>query len=504
VSARTATLSTDNIDVQFDVTVPAGGRVAILTFALQDNSQALVQAESARLLDLPDDAIVGLDDYAGDVVNFSLGSLTEPCVGVPELGACTTPRGDAGLCRMGSCCAGCWNGTRCVSGRTASACGRRGTMCATCADTDACTSDVCSDTGACTYPAAPRGTICDDGLFCTAADRCDGAGRCAGSGDRCDDGVTCTTDVCAEATDSCVSTPPADQCIIGRDCVASGTSPMGFSCLVCDPTRNPRGWSGVAGVCAIGGECVMPGTHHPAYACLVCDPDRNTSDWSVLPEGAECAAASCVGGRLTTASICSSTGTCIAGTPTRCAAGYCEDDMTCATTCTEGECPGTTFCAPSGVCERRRANGSSCAADGDCESGSCVDAICCTEACTDACRSCIVPGLVGTCSDVPAMTDPDGECGAGGYCDGMGACVMGDAGPASPDAAVVLPDAGPAIDAARYIDTGPAPMPDAAVAPPPAERGCACAAPGGARTDRGALAALALLALGLVASRRRR
>jgi hypothetical protein len=502
VSARTMTLSTDNIDVQFDVMVPAGGRVAILSFALQYNSQSEVQAEATRLLELPDDAILGLDEYAGDIVNFSLGSFTEPCVGVPELGACTTPRGESGICRMGSCCAGCWNGTRCVSGRSAAACGRRGAACATCADTDACTSDVCSDTGTCTYPPAPRGTVCDDSLFCTATDRCDGAGRCMGGGDRCDDGVACTTDVCAEATDSCVSTPPSDQCIIGRDCVAAGTRPMGFDCLVCDPARNPRGWSGVAGVCAIGGECVMPGTRHPAYPCLVCDPDRNTSDWSVLGEGETCIEAACAGGRLTTAGTCSSTGVCIAGAAVRCVAGYCEDGMTCATTCTEGECPGTTFCAPSGVCERRRANGSSCAADGDCESGACVDAICCDTGCTETCRSCIVPGSVGRCTDVPAMTDPDGEC-APGACDGMGACIAGDAGPMSPDAGVLLPDAGPPVDAARFIDTGAGGI-DAAVTPmpPSSSGGCAVAT----RSRHGSLAALlglAIALLGLARARRR-
>ncbi len=502
VSATTATLSTDSIDISFDVNVPAGGRAAVLTWALQYPNQMTAQAEATRLLELPDDAIVGLEEYAADVVNFSLGSYTEPCVGVAELGACMTPRGEAGRCRGGSCCAGCWNGTRCVSGRAAAACGRGGGMCATCADTDACTSDVCSPTGSCTYPDAPLGTVCDDGLFCTASDRCDGAGSCGGAGSRCDDGISCTTDVCVEATRSCSSTPPADQCIIGRSCVARGASPPGFTCLVCDPTRDPRGWSTAGDVCAIGGVCVAPGTRHSGYPCLVCDPARDDTDWSPLAPGDACSDAVCAGGRLVTAGTCSMTGACTVGTPVRCEAGFCASATECASTCMEGDCPGDSFCAPSGVCELRRANASSCDGDEDCVSGHCVDRMCCSEGCTEECRSCRVPENVGTCVDVPPMTDPDGECGLGGFCDESGVCARSDAGPLAPDAAVLAPDAGPLPDAARVIDAAMVSSPDAAVAPP-TTGGCACSVP--TRTDdrRGALLAVGVLAA-LVLARRRR
>lgn len=497
--ATVASITDDNIEYSYDVTVPAGGRIAILTFALQGPSQSAVQAEAMRLAELPDDVIVGLDEYASDIVNFALGSFTEPCVGIAEMGACTTPRGDAGSCRSGVCCAGCWNGTRCVSGRSAAACGRRGANCATCADTDACTSDVCSDTGSCTYPDAPRGTFCDDGLFCTAADRCDGSGTCTGAGNRCDDGVSCTTDSCNEGMRSCVNTPPTDQCIIGRACVATGASPPGFSCLVCDPARNPRGWVSTGDVCAIGGECVMPGTRNATYPCLECDPARNPNDWSPVAAGETCGESFCSGGRVVTAATCSSTGTCMAGTPTLCAAGYCASETECASMCADGECPPGTFCAPSGTCERRRANGSSCDGDDDCVSAHCVDRMCCSEGCTEECRSCMVPGNIGTCTDVPAMTDPDGECGLGGYCDSAGVCVNGaDGGPMLPDAGPV--DAGPMLDAARFIDSG-ATLPDAGTTTPPSDGGCSVS------QRRAPTAYAALLGLGLAAlalARRRR
>jgi len=505
VTAASASLTGDNIEYVYNVTVPAGGRVAILSFALQYGTQAAVQAEATRLLDLPDDAIIGLDEYGADVVNFSLGSYTAPCVGVPELGACMTPRAEAGRCRGGSCCAGCWNGTGGVPGRAAAACGRGGGVCATCADMDACSSDVCSATGTCTYPDAPLGTVCDDGLFCTASDRCDGAGNCGGAGSRCDDGITCTVDTCVEATRACSYAPPADQCIIGRACVARGASPPGFTCLVCDPTRDPSGWSTAGDVCAIGGVCVAPGTRNAAYPCLVCDPARDDTDWSPLAPGDVCADARCAGGRLVTEGTCSMTGTCTAGTPVRCEAGFCASETECASTCMEGDCPGDSFCGPSGVCELRRANASSCGGDADCISGHCVDRICCSEGCTEECRSCRVPESVGTCTDVPAMTDPDGECGPGGFCDESGVCARSDAGPPPPDAAVIAPDAGPLPDAARPIDAAVVLSPDAAVEVPPTTRGCACAVPSRSDSRRGAPLALWVLA-GLVtaAVRRRR
>jgi hypothetical protein len=268
---------------------------------------------------------------------------------------------------------------------------------------------------------------------------------------------------------------------------------------VCDPARNPRGWVSTGDVCAIGGECVMPGTRNATYPCLECDPARNPNDWSPVAAGETCGESFCSGGRVVTAATCSSTGTCMAGTPTLCAAGYCASETECASMCAEGECPPGTFCAPSGTCERRRANGSSCDGDDDCVSAHCVDRMCCSEGCTEECRSCMVPGNIGTCTDVPAMTDPDGECGLGGYCDSAGVCVNGaDGGPMLPDAGPV--DAGPMLDAARFIDSG-ATLPDAGPTTPPSDGGCSVSQRR-APTSYAALLGLGLAALALARRRR--
>ena len=60
------------------------------------------------------------------------------------------------------------------------------------------------------------GTPCEDSLFCTLDQACDGDGRCVGAGSPCaDDGLTCTETVCNEATDSCFSRVYDGFCLIG-------------------------------------------------------------------------------------------------------------------------------------------------------------------------------------------------------------------------------------------------------------------------------------------------
>jgi len=244
--------------------------------------------------------------------------------------------------------------------------------------------------------------------------------------------------------------------------------------------------------CIIGGESVASGVTHPAYPCLFCDPARDERDWSARPEGTSCGEASCVGGWLTTGASCSSRGACTTDVPTRCAGGYCEDPTRCATTCAGDGCPGASFCAPSRICELLRANASSCGGDAECESGHCVDGICCGDACAEPCESCVVPGSIGTCAIVPAMTDPDGECGPLGYCDGVGSCVGGD----DPHAATSVGDhdAGRSPDAATGAHAGLNRRPSAG--------GLACSAsrPG----SEARVLVWAAFSLGLFASVRRR
>lgn len=69
----------------------------------------------------------------------------------------------------------------------------------------------------------------------------------------------------------------------------------------------------------------------------------------------------------------------------------------------------------------------------ECQSGFCVDGVCCNTACGSTCQACDLTGNVGTCTPIPMGLDPDGECtmtaqstcGANGMgCSGANACVL--------------------------------------------------------------------------------
>ena len=67
------------------------------------------------------------------------------------------------------------------------------------------------------------------------------------------------------------------------------------------------------------------------------------------------------------------------------------------------------------------ADGTSCANGGQCDSGFCVDGVCCESNCPGECEACDNPGALGRCRAVP-----DGSaCGDGDPCDGVDACQAG-------------------------------------------------------------------------------
>jgi hypothetical protein len=82
--------------------------------------------------------------------------------------------------------------------------------------------------------------------------------------------------------------------------------------------------------------------------------------------------------------------------------------------------------------EKTKSLGAACGCHDECDSGSCVDGVCCSSACNGTCQACNVPGKAGTCSPVPAgmrpanpaqcTRDDIATCGSDGTCDGNGAC----------------------------------------------------------------------------------
>jgi len=75
-----------------------------------------------------------------------------------------------------------------------------------CDDSDDCTDDSCDGDGTCTY--TYNTDPCDDGLFCTVNDECNGAGTCVGNTRDCSYmGDQCHWGECDEVGDQCYASP---------------------------------------------------------------------------------------------------------------------------------------------------------------------------------------------------------------------------------------------------------------------------------------------------------
>ncbi len=169
------------------------------------------------------------------------------------------------------------------------------------------------------------GAACDDGLFCTTGDVCQG-GTCDGTPLSCDDGVACN------GTESCDE--DADACIEGVS-TCSGTE-------ICDVLSDTcRGW---CPGCVVGGVCWGDGQVNPANPCQICDVQAAVFAWSDH-DGSPCDD----GLFCTTGDVCQG-GTCD-GTPLSCDDGVaCNGTESCdenADTCV----PGTTPCGADELCD---------------------------------------------------------------------------------------------------------------------------------------------------------
>jgi len=77
--------------------------------------------------------------------------------------------------------------------------------------------------------------------------------------------------------------------------------------------------------------------------------------------------------------------------------------------------------------EEKLTLGDECQLAEECKSGFCANGVCCNGACEGTCRSCVVDGKEGVCTNSPLNTDADGDCAkssteCAGNCDGAGAC----------------------------------------------------------------------------------
>ncbi|HYC53564.1 MAG TPA: hypothetical protein VEL28_01295 [Candidatus Binatia bacterium] len=122
----------------------------------------------------------------------------------------------------------------------------------------------------------PDGTRCDDGMFCTATDLCDGRGNCRGAGDPCVHGTSADrgcADACDETANAC-SAPDLDgspcddglACTIGERCIGGVCAPSGMtSCDDGSPCTDE--------LCAPGGDCLVSYNSNPCDDGNACTLD---------------------------------------------------------------------------------------------------------------------------------------------------------------------------------------------------------------------------------------
>jgi hypothetical protein len=212
-----------------------------------------------------------------------------------------------------------------------------------------------------------------------------------------------------------------DPCAGEAEC-ATGACVDGVCCeQVCGPCQRCDA-AGQEGLCS-----PVLSAKDPDSCPVVCGPDGVCQATLGAPgapcqSGEECATGACVDGVCCEQASCGACERCEGGgvcVPVLAAA----DPDSCATSCNGG-----------GICEGEpgKANGATCINGASCESGFCVDGICCSAACSSPCDSCRVAsgapqdGVCGAraCPGLERCNEARGGC-VGGAVPLYGACTEG-------------------------------------------------------------------------------
>lgn len=308
----------------------------------------------------------------------------------------------------------------------------------------------------------PRGTECKPGTCqgdsVEGIQTCDGEGNCSQTTSQ-----LCPPYTCDPKKNGCARKCTTDSdCSSGRLCVAGscGKSANGAECDNDDGCLSGFCVDGVCCNIACTGACVTCNETGSRGRCTFlpvnrADPECNGQDattcgrtgacdgagrCTIYRENTVCGSSECSGLFERTAKTCDGRGNCREPQLVECAPFLCSNG-TCETSCDPN---GTDVCEPGhacvsktvggvtqGICGKRK-NGQVCATADDCDSGQCVDGVCCESSCEGPCRSCNVPGSPGRCLNAAAgASDPRKtckdlgakECSTNGLCDGQGACA---------------------------------------------------------------------------------
>jgi len=306
----------------------------------------------------------------------------------------------------------------------------------------------CDGIGGCSK--YPRDTVCiaptcSGNAKVNTAGTCDGLGTCQGQGIQdchpfrcasgactktcatsadCDTGIACVNNTCGPKQDGQICTGDAEcqhnHCVDGVCCDQACTGP----CRSC-------------GLAASMGRCtpIAAGSADPRGMCKMmaqstcstngkCDGGGNCQSW---PVGTLCADETCSANVYKAPSTCNATGQCVAPDLLPCSPYVCNGSR-CFNACTNNtQCLTPNSCTANSC--GKKENGAMCSTADECKSTFCAQGVCCDQACTGACKSCVA-AMLGVCTNVATGTiDPAGicamqdvsTCGTNGKCE-AGAC----------------------------------------------------------------------------------
>ena len=246
---------------------------------------------------------------------------------------------------------------------------------------------------------------------------------CATNAD-CDTGIACVNNTCGLKQDGQSCTADAEcqhsHCVDGVCCDQACTG----ACRSCS-------------LAATMGRCtpIALGSTDPRAMCKVmpqsscstngkCDGNGGCQSW---PVGTLCADETCTANVYKAPSTCNSSGQCVAPDLIACSPYVCNGSR-CFNACsTNAQCLTPNSCAVNSC--GKKDLGAMCSAPDECKSNFCAQGVCCDQACTGACKSCVA-AMLGNCVNVATGTnDPAGicavqdpsTCGTNGKCE-AGAC----------------------------------------------------------------------------------
>jgi hypothetical protein len=335
-----------------------------------------------------------------------------------------------------------------------------------------CKKPVCSPDGNVTTEDAPDDAIAEDGNPCTQEGcnggmvisgnepddtSCGAPASCGPNGSEFSEVIaeTCQSGVCEGGQpnscglyvcngDAChVSCTTSAQCTGGAFCQGGLCKPqIGFG-MVCTMDTECSSQQCTDGVCCnvacdgVCQSCAIAGQLGVCGSVAIGTPDAQCGSGELCNGAGLC--------KKENGETCAADGECLTG--------QCEDSVCCNAACggdckrcdlpgnvgscenvpsgqTSGACAGGSVCNGNNQC--KKINGETCGGGGDCLSNICVDEgggvkVCCNMTCSVDCKSCLGSkngGANGTCTNIPAGTDPNNDCTGSKNCNGMGACEM--------------------------------------------------------------------------------